>query len=602
MYALRTLAYFAVVEADPVLVDDARDRSLVREIEASILGPDMGEEVSFIDNRGVERVLADLVNHRWLRDVTLDEPGLWPLVERVFFAFLTPEQLEALCEMLRFVVRVENTGTREVFVLDGRAGSGKTTVMSLLAMLLSLLVPNTARNTTHIVTPTNQVAHVFRDMLRMYSSTGKARNRYLYGCLEALEEGRSETVQVSTLHTYLRLQPRYSKEGVLSFVQGRRGTVTDSIDFLTTRALVVEEASMLSRDMLSRLGTLVRSFGVPVLLCGDANQLPPITTTGGAAAGEPVYIDPSAHAALLHALGVPDVVMHRRSLRTVKRYSNGILRAATAILDNRPVRPARPEVTFVTRLDDFYATALRVFQDATSAMLDPQAARTFPRIIAYRNATVAAHNTAIQRMFYGATFADRQAVTAMPVFPGDLIVADGNFTTLAGLEIRRSDMLVVRSVTDTEVRIARTFLEADAFFGRYAGDRFAVTAIVATHERTGTDCTLHYVLRESADAVSTIVRRLYGSVRGRCSDAKTSAETASRLWTMFHAFEHSLKAPIAPGYAITCHKVQGSTISVALVDYNDVKQIAGLFAGTDVEKRWLYTAVTRASTAVYIYH
>ena len=48
------------------------------------------------------------------------------------------------------------------------------------------------------------------------------------------------------------------------------------------------------------------------------------------------------------------------------------------------------------------------------------------------------------------------------------------------------------------------------------------------------------------------------------------------------------------GYAITCHKSQGSSWENVIVKCRDLKNI------DDEKLRWLYTAITRASRTVYI--
>lgn len=59
-------------------------------------------------------------------------------------------------------------------------------------------------------------------------------------------------------------------------------------------------------------------------------------------------------------------------------------------------------------------------------------------------------------------------------------------------------------------------------------------------------------------------------------------------------------ADVSYNYACTCHKAQGSTYQIAFVLLNNLLQVSDANWGYDEKRRWLYTAVTRASKDVII--
>lgn len=134
--------------------------------------------------------------------------------------------------------------TRQVFVLSGYAGTGKTTLLKHTVTQTLKLTPD---ETVAFVTPTGKAATV----LIRGGIPATTLHRLIY---------QSITEQVE-----MELNGKRVKVEKLSFK--RRESIDKSI-----KLIVLDEASMVSDDVLWDL----MEFGVKLLLCGDNAQLPPV--------------------------------------------------------------------------------------------------------------------------------------------------------------------------------------------------------------------------------------------------------------------------------------------------------------------------------------
>lgn len=150
-------------------------------------------------------------------------------------ASLSKEQREAYDTISHWFER--DTATQQVLTLGGYAGTGKSTLVSVLAGKYS------------------------DESVVFCSFTGKATSVLRTKLFEANVPGKHE---VKTLHS---LMYRPIPDSVTGRVLGWK--LRDSLDY---DLIVVDEASMLDEEMFKDL----RSFNIPILAVGDHGQLPPV--------------------------------------------------------------------------------------------------------------------------------------------------------------------------------------------------------------------------------------------------------------------------------------------------------------------------------------
>ena len=134
--------------------------------------------------------------------------------------------------------------TKQVFVLSGYAGTGKTTLLKHTVTETLKLVPE---QSAAFVTP-----------------TGKAATVLIRGGIQATTLHRLIYQSIAT-EKEIELNGKKIKVETLTF--RRRESIDKSI-----KLIVLDEASMVSDAVLWDLA----EFGVKLLLCGDNAQLPPV--------------------------------------------------------------------------------------------------------------------------------------------------------------------------------------------------------------------------------------------------------------------------------------------------------------------------------------
>src|SRR5262249_4286947 len=141
----------------------------------------------------------------------------------------SPQQDDALCAAARWL----RAPSAQVFRLFGYAGTGKTTLAKHLAEHIDGRVLFAAY--------TGKAAHVMRAK----------------GCKDA-----------GTLHSLIYICTETE--------DGPWFELTDQSPLAAAELLIVDECSMVD----ARLGNDILSFGVPVLVLGDPEQLPPVHGAG----------------------------------------------------------------------------------------------------------------------------------------------------------------------------------------------------------------------------------------------------------------------------------------------------------------------------------
>ncbi len=144
-------------------------------------------------------------------------------------------------DVLRDVAAWLSSGTKQTLTLGGYAGTGKTTVIAALRLLLKKQRPN------------------WRVAFAAY--TGKA-SQVLAEKLHRTKLDLSKD-SISTLHSLLYEPLSGPADSILGW--NRKNTIPYDL-------IIVDEASMLTREMWQD----VTGFGIPVLAVGDHGQLPPI--------------------------------------------------------------------------------------------------------------------------------------------------------------------------------------------------------------------------------------------------------------------------------------------------------------------------------------
>lgn len=443
------------------------------------------------------------------------------------------QQADVAAALARFCCLDMISGPDRVFILNGYAGTGKTSLTAALVRALGAEHVNTV-----LLAPTGRAAKVF-----------------------SAYAGRP----ASTIHRAIYRHVLPGGTGAEFGAPLRENRLRDTV-------FIVDEASMIGADsgrenlLRDLVQYIYAAHNCRMILLGDTAQLPPVGSD----------ISPAMDVDELHSYGLR---VSRAVLTDVVRQSgnSGILFNATRIrraqshpglIGSMPMR--------IAGFDDVRIA----YPDELPDLLQSSYAECGPEdtvIITRSNRSATDFNQAVRSVVL-----DREDI----VSPGDLLIAAKNnyFWTrgVKGMDfIANGEILRLAAVHGIETRYGLAF--ADVTLEQLDGDPVQVDAKIILSCLTG------YAAALEADSA----KRLY---EGVLHDPELAAlplpdrEKAIRNSPYLNALQMKF------AYAVTCHKAQGGQWRHVYVDLGGVPAET-----TEVEYlRWLYTAVTRARTRLYL--
>lgn len=391
------------------------------------------------------------------------------------------------------------------FVLKGYAGTGKTfTVKELVRRFKGRIV---------FTAPTNKAAKVLRATLKTPEYNPECR----------------------TIYSLLGL--RMEVNGELKELKAPE----DPIDLSQFRLVVVDEGSMLNKQVLGHIQECLEQFrGLRVLFMGDAAQLPPVGE------GEsPIWKFPQ-----------------QAALEKVMRHDNQILTLATAI--RKIVDHPAPSLTLKTDCDE-NGGVFKIDKGSFTKLIAKHAnegnlTSGATKVVAWRNVKVDEYNKIARHNIFGHAEANRSLW-----LPNDRLI----FTS----PVKDFNDEIV-ATTDDEGLVEKVIEEYHPIHGSVKCYRISVQI------DQGPLVVAYAVHPQGQHEYSRIVDNLAAEAR-----------SMPRKWRDFWLFKESFH-DCRHAYAITAHRSQGSTYTTALVDYQDI-----LLNRTRREAfRCLYVACTRPTT------
>lgn len=447
----------------------------------------------------------------------------------------TKSQASLFEKMEEFIL--EEDKYRQIFVLKGYAGTGKTTFVSTFIKVL----PKVGYKST-LLAPTGRAAKV----MATYSKKAAV-----------------------TIHKKIYRQIEDTYTGNFAF-QRQKNYQEDTI-------FIVDEASMISDEREFGRNSLLKDlldfvFEHPsnkLVLIGDEAQLPPVGTSQS----------PALNAEHLSGRYLAEI--HEHCLVEVVRQEqgSGILTNATSLRELLNVE--KPSIQLITKgFNDIYRMTGEKLEDGIRYAYDKFGAEN-TIIITRSNKTAVQYNRYIRNNI---NFCEGE------IEAGDmLMVVRNNYTVLeeeskAGF-IANGDFVEVKKISGEEEIHGLRFANATLKLVDYPNEpEFESKIILSTlHSNAPT------LTQEENKALYESVMKDYFWVKGKTERTKMLRNDP---------YLNALQVKFA--YALTCHKSQGGQWDVVFVDHGYLPELQDGNNIDNDFIRWLYTAITRASKQVFL--
>lgn len=443
----------------------------------------------------------------------------------------TDQQVQLIAALARFCSTA--TPSDSVFLLNGYAGTGKTSLTgALVRSLAELEIP------VVLMAPTGRAAKVF---------------------------GAFAGVPASTIHRRIY---RGQQAQMLYFA----GEVADNP--LTDAVFIVDEASMIGNDSRSDGGGnlledlihyVYSGSGCRMILLGDTAQLPPVGCE----------VSPAMDVKVLknYGLRVSKAVL----TATVRQQADsGILYNATWLRKAMRMNPLPTPRLHLRGFNDVATVDGEELADLISGLYATEGMSNV-LLVTRSNKRATQFNLAVRNIIL---YREEELTR-----DERLLVAKNNYLWSAkvkGLDfIANGDVATINAIYGTEEKY---------------GFRFADVSVTLPDRDVDVDCKilLDTLVSDSASLSVDEYSRLYQSVITDTELFSPSTPMSARMKIARRdPYLNALQVKYA--YAVTCHKAQGGQWSSVVVDMSAIPPEA---QGMDFY-RWLYTAITRATSRVY---
>lgn len=418
---------------------------------------------------------------------------------------LTQHQEQALQEMLAF-----EKSDKKMFLLNGSAGTGKTTLIGEYCRRSSKQVILSG--------PTHKSSHVL--------------------------QSKSIGYDVSTIHSLLNLTLEYEKDKTILVQRETKTKKSKTGNYLST--VVVDEASMLSDELISYIRADIARNNNRYIFVGDHCQLPPVDYDVS-----PVY----------------NIVDAKFELTNIIRQAAGnpIIKLATAIRDMiqtgiiRDFEFEENDIGSVQSIDigELIKLAKHYYRSS-----DYESNADFVKITAFTNEAVNKYNHFINKLF------------KVPEYESFIIGSKVVFNEA----FAKGQRVIVPNNAEGTVKSIKKHVRDGIFFDTLEID--FEDGIVLDPKWSG-----------SFD----VIQQNSVSDYKRILNAIKSDAIRYKSWHKYYAYK-DLYQDIRPNFSSTVHKLQGSTIDHIIIDLNDIMKCRD----KNLLLKMLYVAVTRGAKNCYI--
>lgn len=459
---------------------------------------------------------------------------------------LTKQQNEVFKKIKAFM-----ESDASVFILRGYAGTGKTTMVKVVADYI------TQSRDMYLMAPTGRAARVLSQKTkRMATTIHKAI--YEGTCLVS-----KVTKDIAETEFKLFFPISESKQ------DGKNVVIVDEASMLCSRKIKHELYKFGSDNLMEDLLTFIRpGFGGKVIFVGDPAQLPPV--------GESV--SNALRAEYFQKQGLK--VMEAELTEVLRQKNDSIILKNAMMIRDLLKKDKRNSLVFEEKKDDVETISANCFLEK---YLDyrKKSDKNDSVVICFSNKSASRYNRAIRTDLYGKD---------VPVRENDVLMIIQNNYNLGRMN---GEFVPVLSVGERTQQSAPVYVQVGGVKQRKIITLNFVQVTVTNGLGNPCLCMLLEDLLNSDKPELSIdeTRALYINFCMRHPELRQGTQQFS-LVLMQDAYYNAIRAKY--GYAVTGHKCQGGEWGKVFVDYTGR-------TGLDNDSlRWAYTATTRAQKTLYV--
>jgi exodeoxyribonuclease-5 len=420
-------------------------------------------------------------------------------------------------------------------VLKGNAGTGKSTVIQHLVKDLK-----DQNLKVVIAAPTNKAVKVLRGMAKKFGVA----------------------VNISTIHSLLGIFPKIKEtideDGNVIQIEvfeidrdGRESSLLEGLN-----VLIIDEASMISKELFTMIQETCESSGISVVFVGDPAQLPPINETESL------------------TLKLRNQVKLTKLIRQAE--SNPVIQVLTHIRNNLDQRDIfiqsnynKQEKSGVIVISSYEQLISAIYEYFEGFQKNPDKIR----ILSWTRNCVAQYNDIVRKFLYPSDYKQRFIV-------GEILIANSPYyKSIVGDQGKVSKIAVLENSEEVEITYVSEYHDSAGFKTWSLKTRNIIDGsekeVIVLHE----DDTIRF--KQHLDHL--------------VEQAK-SDPSKKHLWKQFYSLKERY-ADVGYAYSLTTHKSQGSTFENVIVIRSDILKNPKV-----VERnQCMYVAISRCQKLAMLY-
>ena len=534
----------------------------------------------------------------------------------------TKNQTEIIDELIRFMT----DNTQKYYGLFGYAGTGKTT--SLVALITYMLELKYVKSII-FTSPTNKALNVIKNKFINSLRYLLEKHNIEYAETKTFDDNIDKlrkhniNIEFSTIHKLLNYKTEFNQNGEMVFIKEK-----DS-DLKKYDVIVIDESSMVSINLIYDIIKDTDKINTKIIFAGDPAQLPPVNEhISSIFMNESTRISHSKMTKYIPNLSESNYINFCETIINMNKFTlNEIIRTKNpSIIDScntiRNWIQNRSEFTDIQKYED---TNIILYPNDKTKKTKTLWYKEFENKIKDENDTIIISWTNGETDMYNNYYRNTlfNSNKSIDVFmEGDILILNefynincNKFNTsekIIVIEVKQ-DMFNIENLDNKINKAVRILKNARSIETRFKNfieninknkNSIPIYKLkVKKIDESDKTYDINVIRKESIEyhkelifTISDAIRLFRNNIIDITTNESLEYNLIQPLWKDFNNKYIDPFATVSYGYAITCHKAQGSNYKNVFVDFSDIVKNKN----EEEMKRCMYTAMSRTIDTLHI--
>lgn len=522
-----------------------------------------------------------------------------------------------------FLVRFLTNKMEKICGLFGYAGTGKTTT---IIELIYILLKNKYIKSVIFTAPTNKALNVMKTKFAYYINKllneNENQKQNFEHNLEKLKK-QNITVEFATIHRLMKYKTEFNMDGEMMFIKDK-DSLLENFDIV-----IIDECSMVSINLIYEMLIEIEKINKKIIFLGDPAQLPPVNEKISS-----IFMNDKNiihYESLKRYIQNPSIESYNIFCKSVLNMDIFVLKEIIRTKNISIINACNLIREWIVDKDDFLSISKFVddnfimypFDKTVKVLTDwyKQFEESIRKdsdsiIITWTNDETNKYNDHCRKLLFKKSNLDKFVI-------GDILILN-EFYNINSNKFNTSEKIIVKNIENIEYKIenlsdkinktVRVLNNHKSIEGRYKkfidsvnilfnNIIFKLYKLKILKLDDNKEYDILVLFDEEKEKHKNVLTNIMEEIKTFRNSLLDITQLISLdnlliqpLWKEFYSKFIDPFASVSYGYAITCHKAQGSNYKNVFVDFSDISKNKN----DDEMKRCMYTAMSRTINKLYI--